>query len=138
MDGACRVDLEDAMSAMTTTSRPTAPFARTILTMAGAMRRRISGFARAYRNRSDAAVLATLDERTLADMGLTRSDVRDAFAEPLWHDPTDLLRARALERRLARHRVLLGLKDAGVTAPPLVPQEHVQPPATSRPARVKV
>jgi uncharacterized protein YjiS (DUF1127 family) len=126
------------MSAMTTTSRPTVPFARTILAMAAAMRRHVSRLARAYRNRSDAAVLATLDERTLADMGLTRSDVRDAFAEPLWHDPTDLLRARALERRLARNRVLLGLKDAGVTAPPLVPQEDVRPPATSRPAPFKV
>jgi uncharacterized protein YjiS (DUF1127 family) len=132
------VDLEDAMSAMTTTSRPTVPFVRTILAMAGVMRQHVSGLARAYRNRSDAAVLATLDERTLADMGLTRSDLRDAFAEPLWHDPTELLCARALERRLARHRVLLGLKDAGVTAPPLVPQEDVQPAATSRPAPFKV
>jgi uncharacterized protein YjiS (DUF1127 family) len=138
MDGACWVDLEDAMSAMTTTSRPTVPFVRTIRAMAGAMRQRVSRLARAYWNRSDAAVLATLDERALADMGLTRSDVRDAFAGPLWHDPTDLLRARALERRLSRHRVLLGLKDARVTAPPLVPQEDVQPPATSRPAPFKV
>jgi uncharacterized protein YjiS (DUF1127 family) len=137
MNGACWVDLEDAMSAMTTTSRPAVPSART-LAMVSAVWRRVSEFARAYRNRRDAAVLATLDDRMLADMGLTRSDVRDAFAGPLWHDPTDLLRARSRERRLTRRRVSFGLEDPGVTAPPLVPEDHVQPPATSRPARFLV
>jgi uncharacterized protein YjiS (DUF1127 family) len=63
----------------------------------------------AYRNRSKAATLAGFDDRMLADIGLTRSDVRDAFAEPLWQDPTELLRARALERRRARHSFLPGL-----------------------------
>ena len=54
---------------------------------------------RTSRNRADAAVLARVDDRMLADIGLTRGDVRDAFAEPIWRDPTDLLRARADERR---------------------------------------
>jgi len=36
----------------------------------------------------------------LADIGITRADVRDAFSEPFWDDPTALLRERALERRL--------------------------------------
>jgi uncharacterized protein YjiS (DUF1127 family) len=53
----------------------------------------------ALRNRADAAVLARVDDRMLADIGLTRSDVRDAFSEPIWRDPTNLLRARAHERR---------------------------------------
>jgi hypothetical protein len=35
----------------------------------------------------------------LADIGITRADVRDAFSEPFWDDPTALLRERALERR---------------------------------------
>jgi uncharacterized protein YjiS (DUF1127 family) len=55
--------------------------------------------ARARRHRRDAAVLAGLDRTMLADLGLTRSDVRDAFSEPFWEDPTALLRERALERR---------------------------------------
>ena len=38
--------------------------------------------ARARRHRRDAAVLAGLDRSMLADLGLTRSDVRDAFSEP--------------------------------------------------------
>ena len=101
------------------------------LNAAGALAIRVL---RAAKNRHSANMLARLDDRMLADMGLTHGDVRDAFAEPLWHDPTNLLRARALERRLGRHRVALGLQDA----PPLVPQEDFVRPATSRPARFTV
>jgi len=107
-----------------------------VFNFAGAIAARIKQFARAYRNRSDAVVLATFDDRMLADMGLTRSDVRDALTGPLWDDPTNLLRARALERRLSRHRISLGLQDT--TAPPLVPQGDWKRPATSRPARFTV
>ncbi len=57
---------------------------------------------RARRHRREAAVLAGLDRHMLADIGITRSDLRDAFSEPFWEDPTALLRERALERRLYR------------------------------------
>jgi hypothetical protein len=40
----------------------------------------------------------------LSDIGITRSDLRDAYAEPLWHDPTDVLAWRAAERRVNRRR----------------------------------
>jgi uncharacterized protein YjiS (DUF1127 family) len=56
--------------------------------------------ARARRHRREASVLASLDRRMLADIGITHADVRDAFSEPFWDDPTALLRERALERRL--------------------------------------
>ena len=56
--------------------------------------------ARARRHRRQAHILAGLDRRMLADIGITRGDVRDAFSEPFWDDPTALLRERALERRL--------------------------------------
>ena len=56
--------------------------------------------ARARRHRREANVLAGLDRRMLADIGITRADVHDAFSEPFWDDPTALLRERALERRL--------------------------------------
>ena len=46
--------------------------------------------------------LARLDDRQLADIGLTRSDLRDAYAEPLWEDPTSVLARRAAERRMSR------------------------------------
>jgi uncharacterized protein YjiS (DUF1127 family) len=124
------------MSVMTSIAKPAAvPVGRTIFTLAGALAARIKRLARAYRNRSDAAVLAAFDDRMLADMGLTRSDVRDALTAPLWDDPTNLLRARALERRLSRHRISFGLEDTDATAPPLAPQGNWKRPATSRPAR---
>jgi uncharacterized protein YjiS (DUF1127 family) len=55
---------------------------------------------RARRHRRQARLLASVDGRMLADIGITRADVRDAFSEPFWDDPTALLRERALERRL--------------------------------------
>ena len=58
--------------------------------------------ARASRHRREARMLAGLDRRMLADIGITRSDVRDAFSEPFWEDPTALLRERAIERRIGR------------------------------------
>ncbi|MBV9558750.1 MAG: DUF1127 domain-containing protein [Pseudolabrys sp.] len=58
--------------------------------------------ARARRHRAEARALAVMDGRMLADMGITRADVHDAFSEPFWDDPTALLRERALERRLGR------------------------------------
>jgi uncharacterized protein YjiS (DUF1127 family) len=70
---------------------------------------------RAHRNRRDAAALAGLDRHMLADMGITRSDLRDAFSEPFWEDPTALLRERALERRCSR--ALLRDEDTGFRQP---------------------
>jgi uncharacterized protein YjiS (DUF1127 family) len=52
-----------------------------------------------FRHRREARILAGLDAHMLADMGLTRADLRDAFAEPLWRDPTRVLETRANERK---------------------------------------
>ncbi|HXD46857.1 MAG TPA: DUF1127 domain-containing protein [Pseudolabrys sp.] len=62
----------------------------------------LKAIARARRHRREAAALAGLDRRMLADIGISRSDVSDAFSEPFWEDPTALLRERALERRWGR------------------------------------
>ena len=64
--------------------------------------RGLAAAGRAVQNRRVAASLAGLDDHMLADIGLTRSDLRDAYSEPLWHDPTDVLAARAAERRARR------------------------------------
>jgi uncharacterized protein YjiS (DUF1127 family) len=83
--------------------------------------------ARARRHRRQAVMLAGLDRHMLADIGITRADIRDAFSEPFWEDPTALLRERALERRWNR-----ALMRADIEA-------HVEPgfhrPPTDRPAR---
>jgi uncharacterized protein YjiS (DUF1127 family) len=78
--------------------------------------------ARAMRNRHNANVLAGLDRHMLADIGLTRSDVHDAFSAPLWEDPTTLLNERAIERRM--NRAVTRVTRSAFTAP-----------ATNRPAR---
>lgn len=49
--------------------------------------------------------LAELDDRGLADIGLSRQDLRDVTAMPRGVDPTPTLAARAAEREaLARRR----------------------------------
>ena len=59
-------------------------------------------FARVLKNRRNAKMLARMDDRMLADIGLTRSDLRDAYAQPLWRDPTDVLAGRARDKRVNR------------------------------------
>jgi uncharacterized protein YjiS (DUF1127 family) len=81
--------------------------------------------ARARRHRREANVLAGLDRHMLADIGITRSDLRDAFSEPFWDDPTALLRERALERRLGMARTP---RRADV-------ENGFRRPPTNRPAR---
>jgi uncharacterized protein YjiS (DUF1127 family) len=71
------------------------------------IRCKLARLARSIRNRRAATTLAGLDDHMLADIGITRSDLRDAYAEPLWHDPTDILVDRATERRHARQRSAL-------------------------------
>jgi uncharacterized protein YjiS (DUF1127 family) len=58
--------------------------------------------AEARGHRREARVLAGLDRHMLADIGISRADVSDAFSEPFWQDPTLLLQERAHERRHAR------------------------------------
>ena len=123
------------MTAITNFLNPAAPSPWGARATMAAVARWIRQLVQAYRNRTKAAALAGFDDRMLADIGLTRSDVRDAFAEPLWQDPTELLRARALERRRARHSFLPGLCDSAVTAPPLAPTDVFMRPQIGRRAR---
>ncbi|MEM6665204.1 MAG: DUF1127 domain-containing protein [Pseudomonadota bacterium] len=44
-----------------------------------------------------------LDDRMLADIGLTRDDVREALAQPYWSDPSSSLRATTLQRTSRAH-----------------------------------
>ena len=51
----------------------------------------------AIKHRRELAHLADFDDRMLADLGLTRTHLRDAYSEPLWRDPTSILARRAGE-----------------------------------------
>ena len=73
----------------------------------------LKSLARLRRHRREAKALAGLDRRMLADIGITGADVRDAFSEPFWEDPTALLRERAIERRLYRAGASLATNGCG-------------------------
>jgi len=79
---------------------------------------------RVLKHRQDAAILAGFDDRMLSDIGLTRSDLRDAYAEPLWRDPTWILAKRARERQVNRPVITL-------PAPSLVPNTELGLPANN-------
>ena len=83
----------------------------------------IKKLVRTRRHWREASTLASLDRRMLADLGVTRADLRDAFSEPFWEDPTALLRERAIERRMSRV-----LRTPGV-------ENGFRRPPTDRPAR---
>jgi uncharacterized protein YjiS (DUF1127 family) len=78
------------------------PFGRVIFAAAALVTARLRQLAVAFRHRHDAAVLLCFDDRMLADIGLTRRDVREAFNEPVWRDPTELLVDRVARCRPAR------------------------------------
>jgi len=86
----------------------------------------LKAIARARRHRREAVALAGLDHRMLSDIGISRSDVRDAFSEPFWEDPTALLRERAVERRWGR---ALMREEA---------EQGFRRPATNRPSQQAV
>ena len=105
----------------------TAPIAQGLAAFAGIVVRRLRQFGRAFKNRHDAAMLAGLDDRMLADIGLTRGDLRDAFSQPLWQDPTLVLNSRVRERRVNRPRATLWGVKRDVAAPSIVPAAEAYP-----------
>ena len=54
---------------------------------------------KAIKHRRRIALLGDQDDHLLADIGLTRNDVRHAMAEPFWRDPSETLRCRATPAR---------------------------------------
>jgi len=113
-----------------------APIGRALWALAGRAKRGLKELAERVRNRRDSLQLAALDDRMLADIGLTRSDLRDAYAEPPWRDPSDVLARRAAERRMSRQRPALDCATAVRSSSPLVaaPPVPCYPPF-DRPAR---
>lgn len=92
------------MSALTTPAFPAA-VAHTVAALGLMVTRMWRGVVDAWRRRNDAALLASLDDDMLRDIGLTRGDLNDALAEPLWRDPTAVLVRRQSERRAYRRRI---------------------------------
>ncbi|MDJ1160012.1 DUF1127 domain-containing protein [Chelatococcus sp. SYSU_G07232] len=93
------------------------------------MRRSLRSFLRlwrAWRNRLAVRNLAEFDDRTLKDIGLTRSDVDGALAEPLFRDPSIALALKVHDQQAAARRLAAdGLRTVAVSRPQ-------QRPATGR------
>jgi uncharacterized protein YjiS (DUF1127 family) len=68
----------------------------------GWVARRVGAIGRALAGRRVLRELASFDDRMLRDIGLSRSDLRSAAAEPLYRDPTALLAGRVDESRDGR------------------------------------
>ncbi len=112
------------MTALTTPLVPSL-LAQAFAAMGAAVVRAGRACVDAWRHRHDVSVLATFDDRLLADIGLTRGDLNDALSEPLWRDPTSVLARRYGERRRARacRAAVAALMRQG--SPPLVPGPDV-------------
>jgi uncharacterized protein YjiS (DUF1127 family) len=106
------------MTALTTPYAPSS-YSQALVAFGAAVVRAGRWLADAWRHRRDAVALAAFDDRMLADIGLTRCDLNDALAQPLWRDPTAVLARRHYERRRVRRAVAVGMIKRA--SPPLVP-----------------
>jgi uncharacterized protein YjiS (DUF1127 family) len=109
-----------AMTTLTTSVVPV-PFAKALAGFAAAATRLGNRVVAAWRHRGDVTMLASFDERMLRDIGLTRGDLNDALAEPMWRDPTAVLVRRQCERRAVRVSEPAADLLPGCTAPSIVP-----------------
>jgi uncharacterized protein YjiS (DUF1127 family) len=107
-----------AMSALTTLGHP-ARVAPPVAIFAATLARFRRQVVAAWRHRNEVAMLVSFDDYMLKDIGLTRGDLDDALAEPLWRDPTAVL-VRRQRRRRARSATAVTLLPAAA-APSLVP-----------------
>ncbi len=86
--------------------------------------RQLGLLAKAVRHRREVRTLAELDERILKDIGLSRSEVDGALAEPFYRNPSTVLvranehrsRAGGLARRDERVRPVVPLVNGALRA----------------------
>jgi uncharacterized protein YjiS (DUF1127 family) len=115
--------MEDAMSIYADTQTPSL-FTAAVHSVYGFVVARTRNVLQLAKNRRDATSLSGMDDRMLADIGLTRGDLRDAYSEPVWRDPTAILVSRAHERRINRRRHAIGLSEKVFEAPSIVPAQE--------------
>lgn len=79
-----------------------ATFGSAVLSVAAVVRARVNAFNAWLEARRDYRALCEMDDKTLSDIGLTRSDLRDATAAGYFGDPTVIVATRAVERSSRR------------------------------------
>ncbi len=93
--------------------------------LASRFQQRLACLLAGWKHRKGLATLATFDDRALADIGLTRSDLYDALAQRLWNDPTSMLERRRAARRDNRFITAAGMKRPRRTAWPQLTESRV-------------
>lgn len=107
------------MSSTIASKSPAAAFATTILSIVRAAAARVTSFAMAQVNRWMVKQLCDFSDHELADIGLTRSDLRIAFDGPVHADPSLKLAAIARGNSMKMSGVVVhGTESADFT--PLV------------------
>lgn len=82
-------------------------------TILGRFARSLISLAKAFKDRREVRNLAEFDERMLKDIGLTRSDVVSALAEPIHHHPSWVL-VRCAGRPAEAHKSMTAPKPRPV------------------------
>lgn len=99
---------------------------RPIRGLVARLRQRLVCLLAGWKHRRGLATLATFDDRALADIGLTRSDLYDALAQRIWNDPTSMLERRRAARRDNRfYTAMAGRRPRRATWPPRLKESHV-------------
>lgn len=93
----------------------TATLASAFFSVVAVARRQVQAVNSWRQARQDYAALCEMDDKTLADLGLSRGDLRDATAAGYFGDPTVIVATRAAERGHGRR------PQASVTGPSIVP-----------------
>jgi uncharacterized protein YjiS (DUF1127 family) len=104
---------------MTRSAMPVTPFLGS--SILGQVARSLVGFAKALRHRREVMNLAEFDDRMLKDIGLMRSDVDTALAEPLFLNPSWVL-VRCAERHSRGEREIAPARGVRPTVPVVKPE----------------
>lgn len=92
-----------------------------VLSVVAVVRRQAEALRNWRESRLSYRTLCEMDSRTLADLGLTRSDLRDATAAGFFGDPTVIVAARAQERQGRRAATGKAATGKALSGPSLVP-----------------
>ncbi len=82
----------------------------------GQFARALINIVKAWKDRREVRNLAEFDDRMLKDIGLVRSDVDSALAEPLHHSPSWVL-VRCAERHSRSERIAMPVRQARPVVP---------------------
>jgi uncharacterized protein YjiS (DUF1127 family) len=109
-----------------------------IFSLATQLGRRAACVLAGWQHRKGLAMLAKFDDRGLADIGLTRSDLYDALARRIWEDPTSMLERRRMARRDNRSGTMRGPATEARPTGQMLGIAGLKRPPVDRPARYLV